>query len=105
MSPSITKSTSAAAQSRSKHHAASAPTHPGSVPIPPARKVDEAFDQPFAGGVADELDSDLRHRLVSEAAFRRTSERGGSSDYDDEDWRDAAADVEHVLVERPVDAT
>ena len=103
MSPSTTKSKSAAAPRRPKHLAAGAPAHPESVPVLPARKVDEAFDQPFAGGVADELDADLRHRLVSEAAFHRATERGGSSDYDDEDWRDAEADVDHVVVEQPTD--
>ena len=75
--------------------------HPESVAIPEARRDGEALDQPFAEGVADILDPDLRHRLVSEAAFHRRSERGLSDDYDDEDRRDAEDDVDHVAVDRP----
>jgi hypothetical protein len=85
-----------------KHRAEGAAVRPERIPTFPARKLDEAFDQPFAEGITDELDADLRHRLVSEVAFQRRSERA-SDDYDDEDWRDAEAAVDHVVVERPTD--
>ena len=61
-------------------------------------EVDEAPDQPFAEGVADEIDPDLRHRLISEAAFHRQTERGYNSDYEDDDWRDAEGEVDHVVL-------
>lgn len=59
-------------------------------------EIDDAPDQPFAAGVDDVLDADLRHRLVSEAAFHHQAERGYNSDYDDDDWRDAESEVAHV---------
>jgi hypothetical protein len=102
MSPRTAKTSPPAPHRRSKAHAPGAAERPETIPIPPARKVDEAFDQPFAEGITDELDADLRHRLVSEVAFQRRSERA-SDDYDDEDWRDAEAAVDHVVVERPTD--
>ena len=59
-------------------------------------EIDDAPDQPFAAGVDDMLDADLRHRLVSEAAFHHQAERGYNSDYEDDDWRDAESEVAHV---------
>lgn len=103
MSPRTAKSKMPAAPRRVKPRAHGGSAHPESIAVLPARKVDEAFDQPFAEGITDQLDPDLRHRLISEAAFRRSAERGFSSDYDDEDWRDAEAEVDHVVVERPTD--
>ena len=76
-----------------------APRHPHGVPIlPPEVEIDGTPDQPFAEGVADELDPDLRHRLISEAAFHRQVERGYNSDYEDDDWRDAEGEVDHVVL-------
>jgi len=68
--------------------------------IPTLGTDDEAPDQPFAQGLADQLDPDLRHRLISEAAFHRQVERGYNSDYEDDDWRDAEGAVDHVVLNR-----
>jgi len=68
------------------------------VPILHSDYDAEVPDQPFAGGVADELDPDLRHRLISEAAFHRQAERGYNSDYEDDDWRDAEGEIDHVVL-------
>ncbi|CAG1011340.1 hypothetical protein RHIZO_04001 [Rhizobiaceae bacterium] len=100
-----TPRTKSAPPMRPKKRAARVAAHPDVGSVPPARRVDEALDLPFAEGIADQLDPDLRHRLISEVAFHRHAERGFSDDYDDEDWRDAEADVDHVAVERPADAT
>jgi hypothetical protein len=84
-------------------HAAALPVrkHPHGVPtLGMEYEADESPDQPFAQGLADELDPDLRHRLVSEAAFHRQAEGGYNSDYEDDDWRDAEGEVDHVLVNR-----
>jgi hypothetical protein len=82
-----------------KHAAApSAGSRSHEVPILQADYYADAPDQPFAGGVADELDPDLRHRLISEAAFHRQAERGYNSDYEDDDWRDAESEVDHVVL-------
>lgn len=58
----------------------------------------EFSEQPFAEGVRDELDPDLRHRMISEVAFHRQAERGYDEGYDGDDWRDAEAAVDHVLI-------
>ena len=63
-------------------------------------EFDDAPDQPFASGAGDVLDADLRHRLVSEAAFHHQAERGYNSDYEDDDWRDAESEVAHVNLNR-----
>jgi hypothetical protein len=74
--------------------------HPHGVATIVAPEVDELPDQPFAEGTEDQLDPDLRHRLISEAAFHRQAERGYDEGYDREDWLDAEAAVDHVLVGR-----
>ncbi len=82
--------------SRAKPHRG-ATRHPRDVAtLPLGPEIDEAPDQPFAEGMSDVLDDDLRHRLVSEAAFHHQAERGYNSDYEDDDWRDAESEVAHV---------
>ena len=77
--------------------------HPKALPIvadePEAERVP---DQPFAEGAHDAIDPDLRHRLISEAAYRRYAERNYEEGYDIDDWLQAEADVDHLLVDRTV---
>ena len=54
-------------------------------------------DQPFAEGAQNAIDPDLRHRMVSEAAYQRYVERGYADGYDLDDWLQAEADVDHLL--------
>jgi len=74
-------------------------THPHSVPI-----LEEGPgtvpDQPFAEGAQDAIDADLRHRMISEAAYHRYAERGYSDGYDVDDWLQAEAEVDHLLLGR-----
>jgi hypothetical protein len=82
-----------------KPHAANpAPKHPHGVATIAAEGEADTPDQPFAEGVNDELDPDLRHRLISEAAFHRQAERGYNSDYERDDWLEAETSVDHVVV-------
>lgn len=84
---------------RGKHKGRSAAAHPHSIAtIVPPPELDETPDQPFAEGANDQLDGDLRHRLISEAAFHHQAERGYDEGYDREDWLDAEAEVDHVVV-------
>lgn len=77
------------------------PKHPHVVPILRAEDPDEdAPDQPFAEGARDTISPDLRHRMISEAAHRRYVERGYSDGDDVDDWLQAEADVDHLLVNR-----
>jgi hypothetical protein len=63
-------------------------------------EVERMPDQPFAEGAQDAMDPDFRHRLVSEAAYRRYVERGYEDGYDLDDWLAAEADVDHLVVDR-----
>jgi len=73
--------------------------HPhGVATILPQEETEGLSDQPFVEGAKDELGPDLRHRMISEAAFHRQSERGYDEGYDRDDWLDAEADVDHIVI-------
>jgi hypothetical protein len=77
----------------------SAGRHPHSVAtIAPQGETERLPDQPFVEGAKDELDPDLRHRLISETAFHRQAARGYDEGYDRDDWLEAEADVDHVVI-------
>ncbi len=73
--------------------------HPRPVPIQ-SQDCDPAPDTPFAVGTESEIDADLRHRLISDAAYARYCKRGYADGYDVEDWLDAEAEVDHLLLNR-----
>jgi hypothetical protein len=74
--------------------------HPRSVAIFDATGEAAAdADQPFEEGAHDAIDVDLRHRLISEAAFELYTRRGFADGYDLEDWLQAEAEVDHVLLQ------
>lgn len=54
-------------------------------------------DMPFEEGAHDALDPDLRHRMISEAAYHLYAERGYEDGYDVEDWLQAEAQIEHII--------
>ena len=71
--------------------------HPRSVPVPEAETaIDAAPDQPFEEGVNDAIGGDLRHRMISEAAYYRYAQRGYADGYDVDDWMAAEAEVDHL---------
>lgn len=83
----------------------SGPAHPRSVPIATFEIEDEMDpDQPFVEGALDAIDPDLRHRMISEAAYRLHGERGYAEGYDRDDWLQAEAAVDHLLL-NPRDRT
>jgi hypothetical protein len=78
---------------------ASAAPHPQEVPnVEPETDVERVPDQPFEEGARDTIDPDLRHRLISDAAYRHYAERGYEDGYDLDDWLQAEAEVDHVLL-------
>lgn len=82
-----------------------AATHPRSVPtVAPAPEDVRETEQPFVEGAHDTLDPDLRHRLVSEAAYTLYAARGYVDGYDVDDWLDAEAEVDHLLLGRAAGA-
>jgi hypothetical protein len=91
-------------------HAAAAPRAappPEGTRTRAARIVDASVepetmpDQPFAEGPTSEIDPDLRYRLISETAYRHYIERGYNDGGDLEDWLQAEAEVDHLLLNRP----
>jgi hypothetical protein len=75
------------------------PPHPRSVPIPELEAdVDSAPDQPFEEGSRDALGAELRHRMISEAAYYRYAERGYCDGYEVDDWLAAEAEIDHLLL-------
>lgn len=80
-----------------------AAAHPKALPIAAEEpEADRLPDQPFAEGAQDAMDPDLRHRLISEAAYRRYTDRGYAEGYDLDDWLAAEAEIDHLLVDRAV---
>lgn len=77
------------------------PKHPPAVPIldEPGLSQNER-EQPFVEGAFDSVDSDLRYRMISETAYRRYVERGYADGDDVDDWLQAEAEVDHVLLGR-----
>jgi len=71
---------------------------PRSVAVLSGDAADDAAQSPFAEGVHDELDADLRHRMVGEAAYYLAERRGFEEGYEVEDWLQAEADVDHMLL-------
>ncbi|HEX8011084.1 MAG TPA: DUF2934 domain-containing protein [Casimicrobiaceae bacterium] len=88
-----------ATQARQAHKVAT--VHPRSTPII-ASENERDPDQPFVEGAQDAIDPDLRHRMISEAAYRRYADRGYVDGYDIDDWLQAEAEVDHLLLNPPL---
>ncbi len=79
-------------------HPVSALARPHSIAnITPAPEA----EQPFEEGAHDVIDADLRHRMISETAYRHYAERGYADGYDLDDWLAAEAEVDHLLLNPP----
>jgi len=106
----MTKRTAAMTPGRARHgttHRAppsvSTLVHPRSVPsVIPESDIEQAPDQPFAEGAHDEIDPDLRHRMISEAAYHLNAQRNYADGGDLDDWLQAEAEVDHLLLNRGV---
>ena len=71
--------------------------HPRSVPIPSV-EADGAHEQPFEEGAHDSIDPDLRHRMISEAAYAFYAKRGYVDGFDVDAWLAAEAEVDHTIL-------
>jgi len=79
--------------------------HPRAIPTQSREDdAERAPDMPFAEGARDQLGPDLRHRLISDAAYGLYCRRGYLDGFDLDDWLDAEAQVDHVLL-NPGEAT
>ncbi len=73
--------------------------HPRAVPT--QRPQDDDAGRPemaFAEGVHDELDPNFRYRLISDAAYALYCKRGYVDGYDMDDWFEAEAQVDHMVL-------
>jgi hypothetical protein len=74
--------------------------HPRSVPIIESESdIAQELEQLFGEGAHDAIDPDLRHRMISEAAYHLYVERGYAEGYEVDDWLQAEATVDHLLLE------
>jgi hypothetical protein len=76
-------------RAKSMHPRQSTGTAPSSEAMP---------DMPFEEGAHDALDPDLRHRMMSEVAYHLYAQRGYEDGYDVDDWLQAEAEIEHVIL-------
>ena len=95
-----------------RKHGVSTGTHPKQIPYPHSVAVLETDalqeplpDQPFAEGARDTVEPDLRHRMISEAAYRLYVERGYADGNDVDDWLTAETEVDHLLLNPGESAT
>jgi hypothetical protein len=60
------------------------------------REVESETHAPVAPGAA--FDPDLRHRMISEAAYYLYTERGCADGYDIDDWLQAETQVDDLIM-------
>lgn len=98
----MAKHTESKPKSRRTREPVGTMTRPHGIPvIDPVPEFEQAAEAPFAEGAHDAIDSDLRQRLISENAYRRYVERDYADGYDVEDWLQAEAEVDHLLLNPP----
>ena len=54
-------------------------------------------DMPFEEGAHDAVDPDLRHRMISEAAYYLYAQRSYEDGFDLDDWLQAEAQIDHII--------
>jgi hypothetical protein len=62
-------------------------------------------DPAFKEGAHDTIDPDLRHHLISEAAYARYAGRGFEDGFDLDDWFAAEDQIDHMLLPHSSTAT
>ena len=62
--------------------------------------MNEVSDQSFPEAARELVDTAIRHRMISEAAYHRYVDRGYVGGYDLDDWLQAEAQIEHTLLNR-----
>lgn len=81
--------------------AAVVPLRQAAAPVQIVEQDEGAAELPFEEGAHDGLDPDLRHRMISEAAYHLYAERGYADGYDLDDWLQAEAQVDHTALRAP----
>jgi hypothetical protein len=63
----------------------------------PITDNDPLLEAPLTEDVDDVVDPDLRYRMISEAAYRRYTERNYADGYDLDDWLQAESEIDGLL--------
>ena len=69
----------------------------------PENEPEQQSTAVFSEGAQDEIDHDLRHRMISEAAYHLYARRGYVDGFELDDWFQAEGEVDRVLNERKMD--
>ena len=73
--------------------------HPHLVAVPEASEDSGSMsDVPIEQSAHGTLDPDLRHRMISEAAYYMYTQRGYDDGYALDDWLQAEAEVEQLIM-------
>jgi hypothetical protein len=80
------------------HRAISARSHRSGSEVETIEQDEGVPEMPFEEGAHDTLDPDLRHRMISEAAYHLYAQRGYTDGYDLDDWLQAEAEVDHTTI-------
>jgi len=80
------------------HRAINAPLHRSRGAVETIERDEGVPEMPFEEGAHDALDPDLRHRMISEAAYHLYAQRGYADGYDLDDWLQAEAEVDHTTL-------
>jgi len=79
-------------------HAVAVPLRQAAAPVQIMEQEEGTAEMPFEEGAHDALDPDLRHRMISEAAYHLYAERGYADGYDLDDWLQAETQIDHLAL-------
>jgi hypothetical protein len=66
----------------------------------PETQAAEQSEPPAAESAQGGIDPEVRHRMISEAAYQRYAQRGYVEGFELEDWLQAEAEVDRQLANR-----
>ena len=79
-------------------HAAAVSLRHAAAPVQIMEEEEGEAEMPFQQGAHDALDPDLRHRMISEAAYHLYAGRGYADGHDLDDWLQAEVQVDHMAI-------
>jgi hypothetical protein len=74
----------------------------GALTTGPETEAPEQPEPPVAESAQGEIDPQVRHRMISEEAYRLYARRGYVEGFELEDWLQAEAEVDRQLGDRSV---
>jgi hypothetical protein len=67
----------------------------------PESAAENESKPPYSEGAQEEMDHDLRHRMISEAAYQLYAQRGYVDGFELDDWLEAEAMVDRLRGTQP----